>query len=47
MKRNMGNESLVCEVSERAKAINAVHEHIYCGSKTFALLDNQCYLDGI
>lgn len=47
MKRNMGNESLVCEVSETAKAINAVHEHIYCGIKTFASLDNQCYLAGI
>lgn len=47
MKRNMGNESLVCEVSERAKAINVVHEHIYCGIKTFASLDNQCYLAGI
>lgn len=47
MKRNIGNESLVCEVSERAKAINAVHEHIYCGIKTFASLDNQCYLAGI
>lgn len=32
MKKNMDNEILVCEVSEGAKA---VHEHIYCGSKTF------------